>query len=123
VEPTHPLLANIRITPTELTQRLKIVVRGEGGRQRICLSGGLDVATAPKVEHAVERHLPDAIEIVLDLHELSFMDSMGLRAILTCKELCRRDGCAFALTHGPPQVQRLFETCGLLERMPFVEDR
>lgn len=112
----------MRVSHAEVHPCLEIDVRGEASRHRVHMSGDLDAATAPRLEQVVERRVAAASEIVLDLHDVSFMDSTGLRAILTCKELCRRNDCAFALTHGPAQVQRLFETCGLIERLPFVQD-
>ncbi len=111
----------MRVSQAEERPRLAIAVQVENDRDRLLLTGELDSATAPRLENTVERRLTEANEIVLDLHQLFFVDSMGLRAILTCKELCRRNACGFALTEGPEHVQQLFETCGLLDRLPFVE--
>jgi anti-anti-sigma factor len=58
---------------------------------------------------------------VLDLVHVTFIDSMGLRAILLCHAQCERHGCAFALARAQPQAQRLFEITGLLDRLPFAE--
>ena len=59
-----------------------------GGCHTLSLVGELDASTAPELEAAIERLCEDgASEIVLDMHELSFIDSSGLRLILGAKQL------------------------------------
>jgi anti-anti-sigma factor len=48
---------------------------------------------------------------VLDLREVSFMDSAGLRLVLEAS----RAGASFAVVRGPREVQRLFDLVGLDE--------
>jgi anti-sigma B factor antagonist len=97
---------------------LRDVASGE--RHTLVLSGELDMAWAPILDQALHRVCGDGAEaIALDLSGLTFMDSTGLRAVLLAKELCERNDCEFLLTPGPPQVQRLFELTGLLDRLPF----
>ena len=56
---------------------------------------------------------------MLDLHELSFIDSTGLRVILASRQLCERQGCDFSLSRAQPQAQRLFELTDVLGRLSF----
>ena len=42
--------------------------------------------------------------VVLDLQQLTFLDSTGLRIILAARELCWRRGQEFAVTPGSQQV-------------------
>jgi len=86
----------------------------------LVLTGELDVASAPTLEQRVmELCRTDAVEIVLDLGHLSFVDSSGLNAILRLKAVCEERGCEFYLTPGPPPVQRLFDITRLRDRLPF----
>jgi anti-anti-sigma factor len=88
----------------------------------VALAGELDLATAPQLEAmTVEVCGNGACELVLDLRDLAFIDSTGLRAILTARDHCEEQRCELFLTPGPPAVQRLFELTGLLERLPFIE--
>jgi anti-sigma B factor antagonist len=83
---------------------------------RLIVAGELDVSTAPELEARIARLCTDgANEVVLDLHELSFMDSTGLRLILACRELCESRGCQFSLTRVQPPVQHLFELSGAID--------
>jgi anti-sigma B factor antagonist len=86
----------------------------------LSLVGELDVATAPGLQAAIDRLCEEgAREIVLDLHELSFIDSSGLRLIFTSGQLCERHGCDFSLARVQPHAQRLFEVAGVGGRLSF----
>ena len=62
----------------------------------------------------------DAREIVLDLSNLAFLDSTGLRLVIHADARSRSDGNRLRLLRGTPPVHRLFELCGLTDRLPFV---
>jgi len=100
--------------------RLGLRDDAEDDRHTLSLVGELDAATAPELQAAIERLCEDgAAEIVLDLHELSFIDSTGLRVILMSEQLCERLGSDFSLTRAQPQAQRLFELTDLVGRLSF----
>jgi anti-anti-sigma factor len=89
-------------------ERLQIEVRHGRNRVVVCLRGELDLAHAPLLHAAIEHvELDAASAIVLDLEELQFMDSTGLRAILWARERAQERGHEFAVTPGSQQVQRL----------------
>jgi anti-anti-sigma factor len=72
------------------------------------LRGELDLAGAPLLRDQIERlEVPATTMIVLDLEGLQFMDSTGLRAILSARERALERGQGFAVTPGSQQVQRL----------------
>ncbi len=58
--------------------------------------------------------------VVLDLQELQFIDSTGLRIILATRERCRERGQEFAVTPGSDQVQRLLSVTGVGEHLRTV---
>jgi anti-sigma B factor antagonist len=92
-----------------------------GTRHRLSLNGDLHLATVDKLLEAVEGlSSAGATEVLLDLRTLTFMDSTGLAALLGCRALCR-EGCTFALTPGPPHIQRVFEITGLDAQFVFAE--
>jgi anti-sigma B factor antagonist len=100
---------------------LSIEDRPLDGRHTLVLRGELDIATAPDLEALmVELCTGDAREVVLDLSDLDVLDSTGLRAILIAKELCETHGCGFLMTRGKESVQRLLETSGALQGLPFL---
>ena len=87
------------------------------------LSGELDLATAPKLEdelRRVERDKPAVI--VLDMRPLEFMDSSGLRALLTADTRAREAGRRLVLVRGDERVQRVLSITRLDERLEIVDD-
>ncbi|HEV2820011.1 MAG TPA: STAS domain-containing protein [Solirubrobacteraceae bacterium] len=82
--------------------------------------GELDLNTAVELEESLDLALrSDAVAIVLDLRELAFLDSTGLRVII---EACSaKDGPPVSLVPGPESVQAVFNVTGLATELPFRE--
>jgi anti-sigma B factor antagonist len=100
---------------------LLIEVSREEGRVVVRLNGELDLGSAPLLESEVEYALrDDPMAIVLDLRGLEFIDSTGLRAILTLDERCAECGQTFALVRGSEQVQRLMSMTRVAEHLKIV---
>jgi anti-sigma B factor antagonist len=84
--------------------------------------GEIDLATVDFVRDAVEREKQAGDAVVLDLREVAFMDTSGLRYVLELVESASQDGFDVRLVRGPSAVQRVFEVSGLEPRIPFVDD-
>ena len=92
------------------------------GRVRVIPHGELDLATAPDVERRLRELRESGFDrIVLDLRELAFMDSTGLRLVMREHAAAQADGREFALVAGSPAVQRIFEVACVQDRLPFVD--
>jgi anti-anti-sigma factor len=87
---------------------------------RLNLRGEFDMAGVDLCQRELDRaHTRRAGRIVLDLSDLTFIDSTGLRTLV---QACgNSDGKAIELVPGPAPVQRVFALTGLLERLPFVD--
>lgn len=91
----------------------------DGDTHVIELAGELDIAGVPAVERELQRvEGSDARMVVLDLRELGFIDSSGLRVVVLAHR--RRPG-RLAVVQGSRAVQRVFELCGLVKLLPFVD--
>jgi anti-anti-sigma factor len=87
------------------------------------LAGEFDLAVVPRFEEAiaaVEAGAPSAI--VIDLSGLTFMDSSGLRALVTADDRAHTAGRRLAIVPGPPAVRRVFEITQLDSKLDLVED-
>jgi anti-sigma B factor antagonist/stage II sporulation protein AA (anti-sigma F factor antagonist) len=84
-------------------------------------TGELDIATAPRLERALAERVAPGERLVLDLGDLQFIDSTGLRVIVRAVETARQRGCDLRLRHGPPAVRRVFELSGVGDALPFEE--
>ncbi len=62
-----------------------------------------------------------ATRVVLDMEELAFMDSTGLRSLLVSQELCTVNNCSLLLGTLSPQVTRLLDLSGVDGRLPRLE--
>src|SRR4051795_12905931 len=101
---------------------LTIEELGSGG-VRIALRGELDLAHAYAFDEElrrVEETRPPCI--VLDLRELTFMDSCGLARVLAARRRARRAGHRLLLVRGPAAVQRLFALSAVDEAFEMVSD-
>jgi anti-anti-sigma factor len=102
-------------------ERFGTAVRVEQNRAIVSLSGELDLANAPTLDSVLEGEQVGAVEaILIDLRELRFLDSSGLRAILRAQELASARGQEFAITEGTGQVQRLLTITHASNQLPTV---
>jgi anti-sigma B factor antagonist len=93
------------------------------GRHTLVLSGELDLAVAAGLEATIRGLCGEGVSAVqLDLSRLTFMDSSGLRAVLSAQELCAQHGYDFLVTPGRGQVQRLLELTGTADVLPLADD-
>ena len=58
----------------------------------------------------------------MDLSKLTFLDSTGLRCIVTADERARAEGRRIVIVRGPDAVQRVFAITRLEERLEMVDD-
>jgi anti-sigma B factor antagonist len=90
----------------------------------LVLSGELDLASSGILDTAIAELCTDgARRIVLEMGDLSFMDSTGLRAVLVGRELCEVNGGELLIGETSQQVQRLLDISGVAEKLTFVGER
>lgn len=96
----------------------RVDVHPERDVVRVVPVGELDLATAPELEaHLLELRTSGFERVVLDLGELHFVDSTGIRVIVTEHQFAKSTGREFAVAGGRPPVRRALEVCGLLEHL------
>jgi anti-anti-sigma factor len=87
----------------------------------LALSGEVDLATAPVVEDELRRAEASQDLIVLDLRDVSFMDSTGIRTLVAADRRNRERGAALVVVQGSRQVRRLFELSGLAQHLEVLD--
>jgi len=101
--------------------RLKLEVSDDDGVATVRLSGRLVLAETAAFKGEVKRRIPQAKRIVLDLTDLTFMDSSGLGAIVSLYVSTKAAGCELGLINLNKQLRELlrftrvlslFEACG-----------
>ena len=93
-----------------------------GDAMHVKLSGDLDLSTAKRAEQAIEEaERAGRRAVVIDLRGLSFMDSTGLRVIVSADKRAKRAGKRAVIVQGPSAVRRVFEITRLDERLDIVD--
>jgi anti-sigma B factor antagonist len=102
---------------------LQIEAHDHDGVAHVVLTGELDLSTIDRVEQElarVEREGPTVV--ALDLSRLTFLDSSGLRVIVSADQRARREKRRFVVVRGPETVQRVFSITRLDEQLELVDD-
>jgi anti-sigma B factor antagonist len=88
---------------------------------RLAVTGALGMATAGELEAALTAQMADHGEVVLDLSELTFMDSSGIRVLVSSIKLAERNGWRFSIRDElPDHVRRLLDVTGIGPFLPLV---
>lgn len=82
-----------------------------GDHDVVVASGEIDLASAPRVELALEPF--SGQPVVLDLRGVEFMDSAGLKVLLHQRSRIEESGGALKLVLGGGAVGRLLELTGV----------
>jgi anti-sigma B factor antagonist len=83
------------------------------GRRVIAPRGELDLATADQLEE----RLAGNIDTVLDLSELSFIDSTGIRVLVSTARRARAEGWEFTVRSPQPTVLRVIRLVALEQQL------
>jgi anti-sigma B factor antagonist len=85
-------------------------------------TGEIDLVTVPEVRSTLGQAADAARRVVLDLRQVTFMDSSGLRLLVEAQQLAEQDGFTLAVVRGPASLERLFEVTGLDARLELHDD-
>ena len=83
--------------------------------------GELDLSTVPQLEKMLFDAAAVSPRILLDLREVTFMDSYGLHLLIAATDRQRRSGGELVLGRGPAQVERLLEVSGTIELLEVID--
>jgi anti-anti-sigma factor len=86
----------------------------------LVLAGEFDLTGVAEFDDAAASIVPIG-SLVLDLRDLSFLDSSGLRAFMGLHRRGLEEGWSLVLAAPQPQVARVLEITGLDDRLTIVE--
>jgi anti-anti-sigma factor len=102
---------------------LQIEAHDHDGLAHVVLTGELDLSTIDRLEQELGRVEGAGPAVVaLDLSRLTFLDSSGLRVIVSADQRARRENRRFVVVRGPDTVQRVFSITRLDEQLELVDD-
>jgi anti-sigma B factor antagonist len=89
---------------------MEIKTTNEGGKLTITISGRVDTVTAPELEAGLK--FGDAKQVVLDLGDVPYMSSAGLRLLLTSHKKMLSNGGELQLVNVQPVVREVLDLTG-----------
>ena len=100
----------MKAIPSQSVEQFSVGVVRDRDEVVVALTGELDLATADMLEREIRelRH-SGCDHIVVDLRQLDFMDSAGLRVLISLRNTAKCVGHRLILVPGPRQVQRIFD--------------
>jgi anti-anti-sigma factor len=88
----------------------------------VSVSGELDLGSMPRLQAAVQDALGRGLgHLEIDLRELSFIDSSGLRALILLDAKAREESWQLTLVRPRGAALAVLEMTGTEENLPFVE--
>ena len=80
----------------------------------IKLVGRLDTTTAPALDKTINEDIADTKHLVLDVKELEYISSAGLRVLLSAQKKMQKLG-SMKVTHVREEVMEVFEMTGFAD--------
>ena len=94
--------------------------RLDGDRVVLTVHGELDLATVDPVRSRVDALRAERRPVLLDLDQLEFIDSTGIRMVLQAAEDGERSGWEFTVSRGSFAVRRVFAAAHIEDRLPYA---
>jgi anti-sigma B factor antagonist len=91
------------------------------GVTTLALTGRLDANTAPRLEEETEKIFSsrEKVALVLDLAELEYLSSAGLRVLLSVLKAVNSSGGSLRIRNSNETVRDVFEMTGFLRILPL----
>lgn len=106
----------------QVTPHFRVEIEPEREQVRVVPYGELDLVTVEQLNAQIDKVRSNGNSaIVLDLRQLSFMDSTGLRLLLTLDAAARSNGFDFSIIDEEGPVRRLLELTRLDEHFARAE--
>ena len=92
-----------------------------GGAAWVSARGALDLAGAPRFTRTLREALGRALLIIIDIRQLTFIDSGGIHAIVDADLQARRTGHRVVIIRGAEPVHRVFALAGVTDHLRIVD--
>lgn len=101
--------------------QLNVTRNDERGWTIISAEGEIDIASAPVLDDAVSDAIDGgATKLAIDLQPAGFMDSTGLRSLISAHRRLEEQGGRLFVIPGSGPVRRLLEVAGVVDTLHVV---
>ncbi len=109
--------------PVSVNPLFQVRHESRDGGVIVIASGEIDLATSPQLRDALLAPETRAASVVLDLREVTFIDSSGLGVIVGQQKRAQEHDEQFAVAiGGAAAVRRILELSGLVKVLDIVKD-
>ncbi|MBC8081202.1 MAG: STAS domain-containing protein [Gorillibacterium sp.] len=99
---------NFDVQVKEMTDHVTVYLRGE-----------LDLAVAAQFRAVVEPLIPIKKQVILNLENLTYIDSTGMGIIIFLLKARNGEGNKFAVENIPANIKKLFDLTGITKFLPI----
>lgn len=85
------------------------------------LEGRLDTNTAPQLEAEIKNNLEGVTDLTIDMKQLEYISSAGLRVLLSAQKLMNKQG-EMKIAHVSDMVMEIFDVTGFADILCIVKD-
>jgi anti-sigma B factor antagonist len=105
-------------------QIFRVDARIDGRVATVAVFGDLDLSTVGVLRTRTHKLVGELelSQLILDLRGATFLDSTGIRLLLSLHDDARRDDYGFAIVRGPDAVHRALEIVGVEQQLLIVDD-
>jgi anti-sigma B factor antagonist len=103
-----------------LGKALTIRVRRERGYVMVTVAGEVDIATVTRLRERLFQLAASGRTLVVDLDQVSFIDSAGLAALVGTARRAAAHGASLQVVCARPRTRQLFRLTGLDGRVPLA---
>ena len=91
-------------------------------QEKLCLKvkGRLDTMTSPQLDKEVETNLKGTEQLTMDLSELDYVSSAGLRVLLSAHKSMKKQGGSMVVRGVNEEVQEVFTITGFSEILTIM---
>ena len=102
---------------------LKLATNTRGLAAIVQAGGTLDLHGAPELDREIDRLLNGNVrEILVDLRQVEFMDSIGLRSLVRAHRVALRAGVPLWVVRGGTPVAQVLRMTGLDMTLPLIDE-
>ena len=99
---------------------LNIKTAKDAEKLTVALEGRLDTVTAPQLEGELRTDLDGVTELILDLKDLDYISSAGLRVLLSTQKTMNRQG-SMTIRNVKPEIMEIFDVTGFVDILSIEE--
>ena len=98
---------------------MEIIKNADGGKLNIALKGRLDTTTAPQLETELSNGLDGVTELHIDMKDLEYISSAGLRVLLAAQKVMNKQG-TMDISNVNDTIREVFEITGFVDILTIL---